>query len=243
MALISHVSALFPPIRAVEGLTNSIVIDAGDQPMEPKLFFSQKHHDIDRRQQRRQTRRFSLAALSRALCSRDGRTVLRPECPPRRGSSRGAGWRLCSTPPQRDPSLSGKLREYAKEVVNVRSMGEWTRLNERYFDAPALHLEKVGMGTVFGYLSGYAVKNALKVSALLVGASFIGLQLLAHQGYITIDWDRAERDFNSLFDRDQDGRISSQDVRDLFGRLGSFLSYGLPSASGFGVGFYLALKS
>ena len=44
-------------------------------------------------------------------------------------------------------------------------------------------------GTIAGAAVGYALKSALKIALLIVGAAIVFLATLANAGFITVNWD------------------------------------------------------
>ena len=55
-------------------------------------------------------------------------------------------------------------------------------------------IAKVSFGSVMGFCSGYAVKQAGKVAALVLGTGFIALQTCVSYGYIEVDWVKVKDD-------------------------------------------------
>ncbi len=51
-----------------------------------------------------------------------------------------------------------------------------------------------------GYCSAVSAKKIGKSVAFIVGLSFIGLQSLAHMGYIAVDWKKVEKSAMDLID-------------------------------------------
>jgi len=47
---------------------------------------------------------------------------------------------------------------------------------------------EVGIGGLGGFLSGWALKKAAKMVAVLIGVAFLGLQYLAYKDVIKIDY-------------------------------------------------------
>ena len=89
-------------------------------------------------------------------------------------------------------------------------------------DLPVSH---VGGGFVFGYASGYFVKQASKTVAFLCG-DYVGM----------------EKKVEQALDVNKDGKLDTEDAMIVINKVKSFLSYGLPSAGGFGAGFAAGLR-
>ena len=47
---------------------------------------------------------------------------------------------------------------------------------------------EIGVGGIGGFLVGYALKKAAKMVAVIIGMLFLGLQYLAYQNIIAIDY-------------------------------------------------------
>jgi uncharacterized membrane protein (Fun14 family) len=57
---------------------------------------------------------------------------------------------------------------------------------------------ELGIGGIGGYLAGWAMKKAAKMVAIILGLGFLGLQYLAYQGIIAIDYTALKDWANSL---------------------------------------------
>jgi len=100
----------------------------------------------------------------------------------------------------------------------------------------------IGGGFVFGYASGYFVKQVSRTLAFAVGGVFVLLQSLAYAGLIKIDYEKLEKKTEELLDVNKDGKLDANDLKIILKRTQNFLSYGLPSGSGFAAGFAAGLK-
>jgi uncharacterized membrane protein (Fun14 family) len=93
-------------------------------------------------------------------------------------------------------------------------------------------LTQLGVGGIAGLCVGFALKKMGKLAAFILGLSFLGLEYLAYEGIISINYNALE-----LL------------VRSFIGNVGGFEVYltaiisNLPFAVSFGVGFALGLKS
>ena len=108
-------------------------------------------------------------------------------------------------------------------------------------DAMAL-AGKMTIGTVFGACAGTAVKRLSKDAMYGAGVALIGLQALAHYGWIEIHWRKIGQDIEKAADLDGDGKFGFSDIKILLQRTVKFLGNGVPDAAGFTAGFYGALK-
>jgi uncharacterized membrane protein (Fun14 family) len=90
---------------------------------------------------------------------------------------------------------------------------------------------EIGIGGVGGFLSGYALKKAAKIVALIIGLAFLGLQYLAYENIIQIDYGALREWANSLL-----GQASgAQNI------LTDFIVHA-PFGAAFIGGFYLGLQ-
>lgn len=92
-------------------------------------------------------------------------------------------------------------------------------------------LTQLGVGGVAGLCVGYALKKLGKLAAFLIGIAFLGLQLLAYYGIISINYTAFTDWANGLFVQ----------VGVLEGIFGTMVG-NLPFAGGFIAGFAIGLK-
>lgn len=92
----------------------------------------------------------------------------------------------------------------------------------------------LGLGGLAGYAAGYALKQVGRIVALLVGLFFIGVQVLAYQGYLQVDWVGIQRDLAPA--------LEPTAVQGAWERLLGVLTYNLPFAAGFVPGFWIGLR-
>jgi uncharacterized membrane protein (Fun14 family) len=90
---------------------------------------------------------------------------------------------------------------------------------------------EIGIGGVGGFLSGWALKKAAKMVAIILGVAFLGLQYLAYKGVIAIDYSALTTWANELL-----GQASG--VQNL---LTDFIVHA-PFGAAFIGGFYLGLQ-
>jgi len=103
-------------------------------------------------------------------------------------------------------------------------------------------LGQLTYGSALGGCTGYALKKMTKAAAFAIGSVFLLLQVLAFKGYIFVDWKKVEKDVVESLDQDGDGDFDGDDVKIMMGNIWSFLKWQLPSAGGFGTGFYLGWR-
>ena len=66
-------------------------------------------------------------------------------------------------------------------------------------------MQMMGVSGLTGYTAGFAVKRAFKVFIFTGGCIFIGLQTLAHNKLITVNWEEMEKQLKSTVDLDGNG--------------------------------------
>ena len=99
-------------------------------------------------------------------------------------------------------SLSKTTDELLKtDMVQKVSVDVFTLLKE---GMPS----QIGYGFMMGFTSGYAVKKVSKVVSFVVGASFICLQGLAYNGFVTVNYDKLEKQASSYLDLNRDGNMN-----------------------------------
>lgn len=102
---------------------------------------------------------------------------------------------------------------------------------------------KLGYGFMVGYSSGYCVKKVSKAISFVVGAFFIGVQVLASNGYVKVNQDGLKEDVEEAMDLNNDGRIDEKDLKLAFDKLNKKLSYNMPSGGGFTAGLLMGLRA
>jgi len=98
-------------------------------------------------------------------------------------------------------------------------------------------IANIGVGSIVGFTSGMAMKKVGKALAVVIGTGFIGLQLASTMGYIEVKWDNVAKNAKNRMDVNKDGVLDKEDVKEWWTRLKKLLTYKLPSAGGFSVGF------
>ena len=64
-----------------------------------------------------------------------------------------------------------------------------------------------------GYTSGLCLKKASKVIGILIGGFYLSLQALAYDGYVNLNVDKIEKDFNKIWDINNDGKVDLGDAK------------------------------
>jgi uncharacterized membrane protein (Fun14 family) len=93
---------------------------------------------------------------------------------------------------------------------------------------------QLGFGGVAGAVVGYTAKKLTKLAALLLGILFILVQVLAHEGFITVNWGAVHSTAERVW-TDPQGRT-------LVDHAWSILTANLPFGGGFVAGFALGFK-
>ncbi len=88
----------------------------------------------------------------------------------------------------------------------------------------------LGVGGIAGWAVGYTLKKVAKIVAIILGISVISLQYLAYKNWITIDWTKVQ---NS---------VDKQALENGAQGLMSILTYNLPFAGTFLIGFFIGFK-
>ncbi|CAL4170561.1 unnamed protein product [Meganyctiphanes norvegica] len=73
--------------------------------------------------------------------------------------------------------------------------------------------KQVAVGGLSGWVVGYLSMKVGKVAATVVGGSMLIMQLAAHKGYIKVDWNRVNKDFEKQakkLKKEVEGQISPQ---------------------------------
>ena len=93
-------------------------------------------------------------------------------------------------------------------------------------------LTQLGFGGTLGFVIGFALKKLLKIILVLVGLYFASLFYLAHEGFITINYDRFNEVYQTLI-----SKLTRQNFT-----IPTFLTSHLPFTGSFIVGLGLGFK-
>ncbi len=104
-------------------------------------------------------------------------------------------------------------------------------------------LSNLSFGAIMGYCSGTALKQVGRTLAFVVGIGFIGLQSMAHLGYIEIDWIKVRDSAKKTIDSSGDGNFDATDLKAYWKSLKKILTNRVPAAGGFSVGFLYGLRN
>jgi len=92
----------------------------------------------------------------------------------------------------------------------------------------------LGFGGVAGAAVGYTAKKVTKLLALLLGLTFILVQLLVYAGFISVNWQAVESSAHTVW--------SGPDGVTLADKAWTILRQQLPFGAAFAVGFALGFK-
>ncbi len=101
-------------------------------------------------------------------------------------------------------------------------------------DLSSLMATQIGFGGLIGFVVGFAIKKLIKLLLVAAGLFFLGLQLLAYEGYITINWQKFEFSLSNLAHKLPDFAVGNP--------ISSFLIFGMPFGASFALGFFFGLK-
>lgn len=92
------------------------------------------------------------------------------------------------------------------------------------------NLVTLGTGGLAGWAVGFTLKKFAKLAAIIVGISFLSLQLLAFNHFITIDWERIK------------AAVPDESIENSGMALMSAVTYNIPFAGTFLVGFWMGFR-
>jgi len=125
---------------------------------------------------------------------------------------------------------------YFQQVKKVKSFDEFMGLNKRSFGYPLLGIDQFATGAAFGFASGFFIQRAAKVGAVLVGVSFLSLQVLSYYGYLHLNWDKCGHEMQRYMDANKD------EINKNTNKFQRMVTWGLPGGCGFGTGFLFGLR-
>ena len=91
-------------------------------------------------------------------------------------------------------------------------------------------LMTLGGGGLAGWAVGFTLKKFAKLAALILGIGFISIQALAFHKFIVIDWERIKT------------AVPDQTIENSAGNMMSVITYNLPFAGSFLVGFWMGFR-
>ncbi|MGD9496101.1 MAG: FUN14 domain-containing protein [Armatimonadota bacterium] len=94
-------------------------------------------------------------------------------------------------------------------------------------------LSTLGVGGLFGYGAGVAIRSVTRLMGCMIGVLFILMQVLAYFGLAQWHWDRIG---------DLIAGPGATAAKSASAMLWKILTYNLPFTGGFAAGFYLAMR-
>jgi len=71
----------------------------------------------------------------------------------------------------------------------------------------------------------------------------MGLQTLAYNGYIEVDWAGAEKEIMRRATNGKSGQVDAKVANELYDKVMEVVGYNIPAGSGFGGGVIVGLRS
>lgn len=85
--------------------------------------------------------------------------------------------------------------------------GQFEKYMKLYTEHKQEAFKELGVGSVFGYCAGYFTRKMLRMGVFITGGLFVATQVLSTQGYISIEWDKLEKDAIKAFDQNGDNKF------------------------------------
>jgi len=82
----------------------------------------------------------------------------------------------------------------------------------------------VSFGTVMGFCTGYALKQAGKAAAVTGGAFFMGLTAAEKAGFVTVHWEKVKETTMKQLDLDGSGTVDTGDAKYAFAKLVEYMT-------------------
>jgi uncharacterized membrane protein (Fun14 family) len=132
-----------------------------------------------------------------------------------------------------DPvSVKVDVNELDKESAKAESL---------LLAAPSMLVARLGFGGVLGFCSGYAIKQASKAVAVVVGGAVVFLQALQYFGYIEVKWRKIQTDATRVLSSEGRDTLGAKDVHFWSRKLMRIMTHQGPAAGGFAAGIYIGL--
>lgn len=102
-----------------------------------------------------------------------------------------------------------------------------------------------GVGAVPGFCAGFMLRKLGNVAIFFVGSTFCVFQLAAYKGYVTIHWEKVEKDLKSVMDTKAAGDVldpsrAEERMNEVVTILTPHTTNG--AMGGFGIGFFAGMK-
>lgn len=64
-----------------------------------------------------------------------------------------------------------------------------------------------------GYSSGFCLKKLSKIVAFGIGGAFVFIQILSANGYINVEYQKIQKEMESVLDLNKDGKVDGGDIQ------------------------------
>lgn len=132
--------------------------------------------------------------------------------------------------------------EAKQEELRLLPAWEIDAFVDRMSDLSGPILNNMGFSGLLGAASAAALKWVGRTLAAAVGMSLLLVQVLSHYNVVTVNWSVVHRQAQQVLDRTGDGRLDKDDYKRVLKQGMVIMSEGVPSVSGFLVGFVVGLK-
>ncbi len=132
-----------------------------------------------------------------------------------------------------DAETANTIELTAKSASNATdsALATGTALLDQFLGSDGkFMLTTLGAGGIAGWAVGYTLKKVAKIFALILGVTFISLQYLAYKNIITVDWNKVQN------------AVDKQHLEQSAQGFMSIITYNLPFAGTFLIGFWLGFK-
>ena len=136
-----------------------------------------------------------------------------------------------------DPALSSKLGSLFPENF----FEDASHKAHALFDSGAPG--QIGYGFMMGYSSGFCLKKISKVLAFGIGGLFIIMQTLAYNGFMSVNYDKMQKEAEKVLDVNHDGKVDMKDAEMAYANVQKVLGYHMPTGGGFASGLLVGLRS
>lgn len=138
--------------------------------------------------------------------------------------------------------MAAKATPIVPEKASAEALDEeLSKAETALLTGPAMIVARLGFGGVLGFCSGYAIKQASKALAVVVGSAVVLLQTMQYFGYIEVKWQKIQRDSMRALSSDGKESLGVKDVKYWTSKMMRILTHQGPTAGGFAAGIYIGL--
>ncbi|KAI8331045.1 FUN14 family-domain-containing protein [Chlamydoabsidia padenii] len=113
-----------------------------------------------------------------------------------------------------------------------------TDLKDAQASQTLIHKGELSFGVVLGFCTGFLVKKVGKFFAAMVGVAFLFMQYLSSKGYVTVNWNRMEHQYNRQLGIGKDGKGATSALHSKWDDFVGFLTSNIQFKSTFLLGLY-----